>query len=177
MRAFAERATLTRSPVMGRREDGAGIDVQHKPEGGLDDTVVPVRVKLSLLWVSVMLCYIYCDYFELYVPGKLQSMLEGRMGPLGVITQSVLLGTSVLMAIPSLMVFLSIALPPTLSRLANIVFGIMYSIIMLVVVLYPTWVFYRFFGILEIALTLLVVWYAWTWPERIRREARTVTER
>jgi Family of unknown function (DUF6326) len=145
--------------------------VQQKPEDGLDDTLVPVRMKLSLLWVSVMLCYIYCDYFELYVPGKLQSMLEGRMGPLGLVTQSVLLGTAVLMAIPSLMVFLSIALPPTLSRLVNIIFGIMYSIIMLAVVLYPTWAFYRFFGVLEIALTLLVVWYAWTWPKRIRREA------
>lgn len=158
---------------MGRQEDGGGIDVQQKPEDGLDDTPVPIRMKLSLLWVSVMLCYIYCDYFELYMPGKLQSMLEGRMGPLGVVTQSVLLGTSVLMAIPSLMVFLSIALSPKLSRLTNIVFGIMYSIIMLGVVLYPTWVFYRLFGVLEIALTLLVVWYAWTWPKRIRREARS----
>ena len=158
---------------MGRQGDGAGINMQHKPEDGFDDTPVPVRMKLSLLWVSIMLCYIYCDYFELYLPGKLQSMLEGRMGPLGVVTQSVLLGTSVLMAIPSLMVFLSIALSPTLSRLANIVFGIIYSIIMLLVVLYPTWVFYRFFGILEIALTLLIVWYAWTWPKRIRRKTQS----
>jgi hypothetical protein len=138
---------------MGRRGDGAGINVQHKPEDGFDDTPVPVRMKLSLLWVS--------------------TMLEGRIGPLGVVTQSVLLGTSVLMAIPSLMVFLSIALSPTLSRLANIVFGIIYSIIMLLVVLYPAWVFYRFFGILEIALTLLIVWYAWTWPKRIRRKTQS----
>ena len=158
---------------MGRQGDGVGIDVRQKSEDGLDDTVVPVRIKLSLLWVSVMLCYIYCDYFELYIPGKLQSMLEGRMGPLGAVTQSMLLGTAVLMAIPSLMVFLSIALPPTLSRLANIVLGILYSIIMLFVVLYPSWVFYRFFGVLEIALTLLVVWYAWTWPKRIRRKTQS----
>jgi hypothetical protein len=158
---------------MGRQEDGVGIEVQQKPEDGLDDSVVPVRIKLSLLWVSVMLCYIYCDYFELYIPGKLQSILEGRMGPLGAVTQGVLLGTAVLMAIPSLMVFLSIALPPTLCRLANIVLGIMYSIIMLAVVLYPAWVFYRLFGVMEIVLTLLVVWYARTWPKRIRREARS----
>ncbi len=111
-----------------------------------------------------MLCYIYCDYFELYVPGKLQSMLDGRMGPLGGVTQAILFSTAVLMAIPSLMVFLSIALPATLSRLANIVLGVAYSIIMLMVVLSPAWAFYRFFGVLETALTLLVVWYAWTWP-------------
>lgn len=141
------------------------MSTQQKAQGGFNDTPVPIRVKLSLLWASVMLCYIYCDYFELYVPGKLQSMLDGRMGPLGAVTQGVLLGTSVMMAIPSLMVFLSIALRPPLSRLANIVLGIVYSLIMLLVVLSPAWVFYRFFGVLEIALTLLIVWYAWTWPK------------
>ena len=147
------------------------MNAQQKSQTALDDTPVPVRIRLSLLWASVMLCYIYCDYFELYVPGKLQSMLEGRIGPLGPVTQTVLLGTAVLMAIPSLMVFLSVALPPTLSRLANIVFGILYSIIMLLVVLSPAWVFYRFFGVLEVALTLLVVWYSWTWPRGSLPEA------
>jgi len=142
----------------------SGMSAQQKSPGGLDDTPVPVRMKLSLLWASVMLCYIYCDYFELYVPGKLQSMLEGRIGPLGAVTQAVLLGAAVLMAIPSLMIFLSIALPSTLSRIANIVSGIVYSIIMMLIVLFPMWVFYRFFGVLEVALTLLIVWYAWTWP-------------
>ena len=149
------------------------MSAPQKPQGGLDDTPVPVRMKLSLLWASVMLCYIYCDYFELYVPGKLQSMLDGRIGPLGAVTQTVLLGTAVLMAIPSLMVFLSITLPPTLSRLANIIFGIVYSIIMLLIVLSPAWVFYRFFGVLEVGLTLLVVWYAWTWPRKRLGDARS----
>lgn len=130
----------------------------------LDDAPVSVRVKLSLLWASVMLCYIYCDYFELYVPGKLQKMLDGLIGPLGAVTQGVLFGTAVMMAIPSLLVFLSVALPATFSRLANIVLGIVYSLIMLMVVLSPAWVFYRFFGVLEMALTMLIVWYAWTWP-------------
>jgi len=35
-----------------------------------------------------MSCFIYADYFELYVPGKLQGMLAGRMEPLGAVTQS-----------------------------------------------------------------------------------------
>ncbi len=132
----------------------------------LDDIEIPVRLKLSSLWVSVMLCYVYGDYFELYVPGKLGEMLEGRIGPLGSATQSVLLGTAILMAIPSLMVFLCIALRPNVNRLANIAFGAVYSIIMVVVVIPSSWTFYRFLGIVEIALTLLIVWYAWTWPRR-----------
>lgn len=140
------------------------MSAPQEPQGGLDDTPVPIRLKLSVLWASAMLCYLYGDYFELYVPGKLQSMLDGRIEPLGAVTQTVLFGTAVLMAIPSLMVFLSITLPPTLSRLANIVFGIVYSVMMLLIVISPAWLFYRFFAVLEVGLTLLVVWYAWTWP-------------
>jgi hypothetical protein len=28
------------------------------------------------------------------------------------------------------------------------------------------WVFYIFYGVIEITLTALVVWYSWTWPRR-----------
>jgi len=128
-----------------------------------DDAPVPVRIKLAALWTSVMLCYMYCDYFELYVPGKLQSMLDGRMGPLGAVTQGVLVGTAVMMIIPSLMVFLSVALSARASRALNIVLGVLYSVIMMFAIR-GTWTFYRLFGVVEIALTLLVVWYAWRWP-------------
>ena len=48
----------------------------------LEDVRVPTRYKLSAIWASVMFCYIYGDYFELYVPGKLQGMLAGKWGHL-----------------------------------------------------------------------------------------------
>jgi len=38
---------------------------------------IDVRIKISALWASVMFCYIYADYFGLYVPGALQRMLNG----------------------------------------------------------------------------------------------------
>jgi hypothetical protein len=58
------------------------------------DTQVDVKVKLSGLWVSLMLCYIYGDYFALYKPGMLKAMLEGRMIPIGPVTQGLLVGTA-----------------------------------------------------------------------------------
>ena len=135
-----------------------------KPGAALDDVKVDVKIKLSALWASVMFCYIYADYFGLYVPGKLQGMLEGKMVPLGPVTQSFLLGTSAVMAIPSVMIFLSVALRPRLNRCLNIVFGAIYTAIILVTMW--DWAFYIFFGVIEIALTTLVVWYAWRWPKR-----------
>ena len=89
----------------------------------LEDIKVPTRLKLSAVWASLMFCYIYGDYFGLYQPGNLRDMLNGQMGPLGPTTQGVLLGTAALMALPSLMVFLSLALPVALSRWFNIVLG------------------------------------------------------
>ncbi len=139
---------------------------EEQPAGVLDDVKISVRLKLSSLWVSVMLCYIYGDYFELYVPGKLREMLEGQIGPLGPATQGVLLGTAILMAIPSLMVFLCVVLRPSVNRLVNIAFGAVYSLIMIPVAIRSTWTFYRVLGFVEIALTLLIIWYAWTWPRR-----------
>ena len=128
----------------------------------LDDIEVNVKIKIAALWTSVMFCYIYADYFGLYVPGNLRAMLNGKMGPLGPTTQGVLLGTSLMMAIPSVMIFLSVALKPAWNRWLNIIFGVIYTVIILITMW--DWVFFIFFGIIEVVMTGLVVWYAWTWP-------------
>jgi len=130
---------------------------------GLEDSKINVKMKLSALWASVMFCYIYADYFGLYVPGALQAMLNGQMRPLGPTTQVVLLSTSLMLAIPSVMIFLSVALQPVLNRRLNIVVGAVYTAIILITMW--GWAFYIFYGVVEIALTSLVVWYAWKWPK------------
>lgn len=130
----------------------------------LDDLKLHVKTKLSALWTSLVFCYLYGDYFGLHVPGTLQSMLDGKMGPLGDTTQNVLLGTSAMMAIPSLMVFLTLAMPAKISRWLNIVFGSVFTIIMLLT-MPGAWNFYIFFGVIEVTLTLLIVWNAWHWPK------------
>ena len=131
----------------------------------LSDLTIHTKLKLSGLWASTMFCYIYCDYFELYVPGKLDSMLQGEMGPLGAVTQEVLMGTSILMAIPSLMVFLSVALPARYNRILNIVFGAFFTLLLALTTYTAGWYFYKFFAAIETVLTALVVWYAWKWPK------------
>ena len=130
----------------------------------LDDITIHVKVKLSALWVSVMLCYVYGDYFGLYKPGVLQAMLDGRMVPVGPVTQGLLVGTSVMMAVPSVMVFLSLTLKPKVNRRLNILLGSAYTLIMLIT-MPGAWAFYLFLGVVEVALTALIVWHAWTWPE------------
>ncbi len=134
--------------------------IRARPE--LEDTKINVKIKLSALWASVMFCYIYADYFGLFVPGALQSMLNGQMRPLGATTQAVLLGTSLMLAIPSVMIFLSVALPPKLNRSLNIAVGAFYTGIILITMW--SWAFFIFYGVIEISLTSLVVYYALKWP-------------
>ena len=138
--------------------------IDKREASAFEDTKVPVRFNLFALWTSVMFFYIYGDYFELFQPGKLQDMLSGRT-PLGAMSQGVLLVMSAIMVIPSLMPFLSLVLPAGVNRWVNIVFGAVYSVIMILVIR-GGWHYYVLFGLIEITLTALITWYAWTWPKQ-----------
>ena len=99
----------------------------------LEDVRVNVRFKLFALWSSVMFFYIYGDYFELHQPGQLQDMIAGS-SPFGAISQGILLGMASVMIIPSLMPFLSLILPARVNRWANVVFGAIYTVIMILAI-------------------------------------------
>jgi hypothetical protein len=129
----------------------------------LEDQNVNVRIKLALLWSSIVFCFVYGDYFELYEPNKLASMLDGRIGPLGEVTEGKLLGTSIMMAIPSLMVALAVVLKPVFCKWINIFCAILFLSIT-VLVIQGAWNFYVFFGVVEMLLLLSVAWQAWSWP-------------
>ena len=130
----------------------------------LRNTPIDVKIKLAALWAATMFCYLYGDYFELYVPGKLSSMLDGHMIPLGPVTQHILLGTSVMLGIQSVMVFLSLVLAPVVNRWVNILFGLVFALIVGAVITQGGWIFYKFLGLVEIALLLTIVWQAYNWP-------------
>jgi MFS family permease len=139
-------------------------------EAELDDMRLPVKLKLSLVWAALMFFYLYGDYFGLYVPGQLQGMLSGQ-GPLGPVSQRSLAIVSVLTVLPGLMVFLSIALPPRVSRWVSFAMGLLYAAIVLAtLVAFRPWLFYLIYSLIEMALTLLIAWYAWRWPRRAALE-------
>lgn len=129
---------------------------------GIDVTSLHARLKLATLWASAMFCYIYADYFALYSPGQLASMNRGNIPPLGTSTDGVMIFVSAMMAVPSVMIFLSAALPRTACRLLNTACGALYSGIIGLTMW--TDAHFIFYGVIEIALTLLVIFYAWTWP-------------
>ena len=43
----------------------------------LENQKVNIKIKLAALWASVTFCYLYGDYFELYTPDKVNSLITG----------------------------------------------------------------------------------------------------
>ena len=136
-----------------------------KTANNLEDIMVNVKLKLSALWVSVTLCYLYCDYFELYVPEKIEGLISGENL---LDSPTKLFAASMLLAIPAVMVFLSIILKPTINKWLNIVVGLIFTAMMILIAFTYSevwYTFYLFYAILESAITGLIVWYAWRWPK------------
>ena len=131
----------------------------------LENPKLNIKVKLAALWTSVLFCYIYGDYFELFVPGQVDSLLTGE----NILDSPVkLLAASIVIAIPSVMVAASIILRPKINRILNIVFGAWFTLLMVFIGInsISEWYgFYVFLAILESILTSLIIWYAWRWPK------------
>lgn len=136
--------------------------MQTNSRRALSDPPFPLRLKLSALWASLTFCYLYGDYFGLYRPGKLQHMLDGA-GPMGPSSQGSLLFVALLLAVPGLMVFLSLALPARLVRWLNIGLALFYAAFV-ALTLPGAWWFYLAYSGIEIVLCLLIAGMAWRWP-------------
>ena len=122
-----------------------------------------MKVKFSFLWIFVMLNYIYADIVTLMDSSVLNELIKGFAGEIQ-ITQGFLLGASILMEIPIAMVLLSLILKYKWNRWANIVAGFIKTLAvgssMFVGTPAP---YYLFFGIIEMATTLLIINLAWKW--------------
>ncbi len=139
----------------------------NKTATKLEDPKINIKIKLAGLWASVLFIFIYVDYFGLYIPGFMEKIIEGEVGHTGIeITQVFLLLVIILMIIPSLMIFLSLALKAKWNRWINIIASIFKIVVVVGGIIGETWVYYIFASIVELVLLSLIVWYAWKWPKQ-----------
>src|SRR5919201_2766525 len=94
-------------------------------ETTFEPSIVNVRIKISALWTSMLFVVAYVDLFSLYRPDFRADLEAGEVGGFTV-NQSFLLGTTVYVVIPSLMVFCALVLRPRINRIVNITLSIMY---------------------------------------------------
>jgi hypothetical protein len=142
------------------------MSANNKNVGIMDDVKINVKLELSALWVALMFCYTYADILGFYAPGNLEELMSGEIAGIQM-TQGMLFGSAVLMTVPSVMIFLSLALKAKVNRLVNILVGIIY-----IGVLGTTFLtgrnpaYYLFYAIVKAVLLALILWLAWRWPKK-----------
>jgi len=118
---------------------------------------------LSLLWIFVMFNYIYADILTLMDPSVLKELITGNAGGLQMTPEFLFMG-AILMEIPIAMIILSRLLKYKTNRWANIIAGTIKTVAVLGSMFVGTPApYYLFFGIIEMATTSFIVYYAWTW--------------
>lgn len=120
--------------------------------------MVEMPLKLSIIWICVMLTYLLGDVLRIFS----NDYRTGEMGKV-VFTQGMWLGAAVLMVVPILMVFLSVALGQPVNRWVNIVVAVFFFLFNLIGLPgYPS-MYDKFLLVVSMGFNGLTVWYAWNW--------------
>ena len=116
-----------------------------------------MNIKLSALWVAVMLTYLLGDVLRIMA-------VESKAGEIGGVqaTQGMWFGIAVIMLIPIVMVVLSVILPYPAIRWANIIVAILVVVFNIIALPYPS-AFDNFLIFVSFVFNALIIWYAWTW--------------
>ena len=119
------------------------------------------RIKLSGLWVALMLTYLLGDVLRIFSGDFAAGEISGLE-----ISQSMYLGMAVLMVIPILMVFLSLTLLAKTNRWVNIILAAFFFVFNLIgLPTYPS-LYDQFLILVGLGSNVLTIWYAWKWSKQ-----------
>ncbi len=134
----------------------------------LIDYKVDIKIKLAALWTSLMFLYIYADYFRLMTPEKLEKMIKLQT-PMGPTTPGLLVIFSLILIVPTLMIFLSVFLRPKINKWLNIIVALLYtcmSVLIIISSISSEWQkFFVFFNIVEVLIFSIIIFQAWNWQK------------
>ena len=120
--------------------------------------MVEMPIRLSVIWICVMLTYLLGDVLRIF-SGDFKA---GEIGGMK-LTQVMWLGVAALMVIPVVMVFLSLTLNHPVNRWTNIVVAVFFLIFNLIgLPTYPS-TYDKFLILVSLVFNALTVWYAWHW--------------
>jgi hypothetical protein len=117
-----------------------------------------IRIKLSALWVALMLTYLLGDVLRIFSGDFVAGEIGGMSG-----TQGLYLIVTVILVIPIVMVFLSLTLKQPVNRWANIVVAIfLFGFNLIGLPTYPS-AYDKFLILVGLVFNGLSLWYAWKW--------------
>lgn len=117
-----------------------------------------MRLKLSALWVALVLTYLLGDVLRIFSGDFKAGEISGMQA-----TQAMYVGVAALLVLPIVMVFLSLTLKQPVDRWANIILAVILFLFNLVgLPTYPS-LYDKFLIVVGLAFNVLTVWHAWTW--------------
>ena len=149
-------------------EKEESMTIRTTTQNPLDTGRMPVQAKLAAAWTSLMFLVIYIDYFHLYQPGEIDDIRGGVIFAFD-ISGTLLTIFFAIIAIPALMVMLSVTLRPRVNRAVNLVVASLYIPICVFNAAGATsdWAFYYVVTIgVEVLILAFILRTAWTWPRR-----------
>ncbi|MCX4985494.1 DUF6326 family protein [Streptomyces sp. NBC_00572] len=130
----------------------------------LENQRIPVRAKLAAAWTSFMFLYVYVDILAFFKPGVIDDIEGGIVWEFN-ISQTLLTAFLALMAIPILMVVLSMALPARANRITNLIVASVQVPFAAFNAVGESWTYFYGLGVaLEVIVLALILRWAWTWP-------------
>lgn len=135
----------------------------QQPEQTTDVKVNP-RIIISGLWISTFFIFAYVDIFSLMRADFLESVLAGQVAAFSV-GQGFLFYTTLYIIPASVMVFLSLVLPPKANRWTNVILGAVYILTIVGGCIGETWIYYLFGSAVEVLLLAALIWHAWKLPQ------------
>ncbi len=116
------------------------------------------RIKLSALWVALMLTYLLGDVMRIFSGDFIAGEIAGMQT-----SQMIFLGMAILFAIPILMVFLSLTLPVLINRWMNIIVAVIFFAVNIIGFPGYPGAYDKFLIVVGLVFNVLTVWYAWKW--------------
>jgi hypothetical protein len=122
--------------------------------------VEEVRIKLSALWVCLMLTFFLGDVLRVFSGDFEAGEIGGMAG-----SQVIYLAVAIVLLIPIGMVFLSLTLTYPLIRWVTIIAAtFLFCFNLIGLPGYPG-AYDKFLIVVGLLFNLLTVWYAWKWPK------------
>jgi len=140
-----EKMNMTKGSPQGIKKTIAGIDP---------------KVKLSLLWIFVVLLMVYADIVSLLDPtSPIRKIMAGAPLPAGG-----LMAGAILMIVSIVMVVLSWVLTYKVNRWVTIIIG---AFMIFYIVTGGHGLYYVLFETVEIACILAITWFSWKWKPEV----------
>jgi hypothetical protein len=120
--------------------------------------MIDIRIKLSALWICLMLIYLFGDVLRMYSGDVKPGDMAGVT-----LTQGMWLGMAALMLTVILMVWFSLTLKQPVARWANIILAAFWFLFNLVGIPgYPS-AYDKFLLAVSLVFNVATIWYAWRW--------------